>query len=65
MIERYYELAGAIIRKAIEDRDRIKSGDYVPSTSLGGIDAFFNSISFEIMAGPYADLIRSEVFADE
>ncbi len=65
MIERYYELAGAIIRKAMDDRNRLLSGEDVPGTSLGGINAFFYSTSFEILAGSFADLIRAEVFADE
>ena len=65
MIERYYELAGAIIKQALRDRALLIAGEYIPGTTLGGINAFFQSASFEILAGPYADLIRAEVFADE
>lgn len=61
----YYVLAGAIIRQAIRDRKALLAGRKIPGVTLGSIRRFFKSENFEILAGPYADLIRAEVFKDE
>lgn len=61
----YYELAGAIIRQAIHDYRRVRSGHVIPGVTSHNVLMFFHSANFEMLAGPYADAIRSEVFRHE
>lgn len=65
MVTGYYELAGAIIRQAIHDYRRVRSGHVIPGVTSHNILMFFYSDNFEMLAGPYADVIRSEVFRNE
>lgn len=61
MVTGYYELAGAIIRQALKDYRRVRSGKLIPGVTSHNILMFFRSANFEMLAGPYADAIRSEV----
>lgn len=65
MVSGYYALAGAIIRQALHDFRRVRSGHVIPGVTSHNILMFFRSANFEMLAGPYADAIRSEVFKHE
>lgn len=62
MVSGYYALAGAIIRQALYDYKRVRSGHVIPGVTERNLLMFFRSANFEMLAGPYADAIRSEVF---